>query len=188
MVTQAPTGKPPPSAFAAVITSGLTASCSWAHSEPVRPMPGLDLVEDKQRPRLVAGLARGQEHLVGDREDARLALDRLDQDGRGGGADRRRATRPASSRGTATKPCRQRPEEVLSREARGRGERAQRAAVEAAARAPRPQAARCPGRGRAFGPASARTRSPRCPSCKGTPCRPRLDSTRRSQRRIAGSE
>ena len=52
------------------------------------PDPGLDLVEDQQRPDLVAGLARRQQRLVADRVDAGLALDRLDQDGGGALADR----------------------------------------------------------------------------------------------------
>src|SRR3954470_4378276 len=37
--TQAPIGRPPPSPFAMVITSGITPACSQAQSEPVRPMP-----------------------------------------------------------------------------------------------------------------------------------------------------
>ena len=43
------------------------------------------------------------QHLVGDREDARLALDRLDHHRRGPLADRG-PQRVGSSRGTATKP------------------------------------------------------------------------------------
>ena len=40
--------------------------------------PGLDLVEDQQRPGRVAGLARRDDHLVGDHVDAGLPLDRLE--------------------------------------------------------------------------------------------------------------
>ena len=35
----APTGRPPPSALAAVSTSGRTGSCSYAHRVPVLPIP-----------------------------------------------------------------------------------------------------------------------------------------------------
>ena len=38
-ITSAPIGRPPPRPLASVIASGTTPTCSYAHSEPVRPMP-----------------------------------------------------------------------------------------------------------------------------------------------------
>ena len=43
----------------------------------------MDLVEDQQRADGVAGLASGNQHVVGNDEDSALPLDRLDQDGAG---------------------------------------------------------------------------------------------------------
>ena len=58
-----------------VMMSGSMPACSYAHSRPVRPTPGLDLVEDEERARLVAQLAQpGQIVVVGD-VHAALALD-----------------------------------------------------------------------------------------------------------------
>ena len=73
---------------------------------PAPPVAGaahaaLDLVEDEHRAVLVAGLARRRQRGVGERVDAALALDRLDQhrggaavDGRGQRPRRRRGARP----------------------------------------------------------------------------------------------
>ena len=98
---------------------------------PGPPHPGLDLVEDQERARVVAGLARGEQHLVGDRKDPRLALDRLDHHRGGALADRgaQRAGVVARHRHEAR---RQRPEQVLAGEPRRRRQRPERAAVEGA--------------------------------------------------------
>ena len=83
---------------------GRTPSSCQAHSVPGAAHAALDLVEDQQRAVLVAGLARGREHLAVERVDAGLALDRLEQHGRG--VARRRPPRApsGSSRGTTLKP------------------------------------------------------------------------------------
>ena len=87
--TKADTGStPPPSALPRMSPSGRMPSCSYANQRPVRPRPGLHLVEDQQHVVLVAELAQPGQIAVGRHDDAGLALDRLDQHGRGVGRDR----------------------------------------------------------------------------------------------------
>ena len=93
--------------------------------------PALDLVEDQHGARPVAGLAGGDQDLVGDREDPGLALDRLDDHGRRAlahrGAQRLRVVAPDRDEAP-----RQGAEEVLAGEPGGRGQRCHRAAVKGA--------------------------------------------------------
>ena len=60
--------------------SGVMPNCSWQKNVPLRPMPGLDLVEDHQRLVLAAQGLRLEPELVGREVDA-LALDGLDHEG-----------------------------------------------------------------------------------------------------------
>jgi hypothetical protein len=91
----------------------------------------LDLVEDQQRAVGVAGLARALEDVRVDRVDPGLALDRLDQDGRGALAHGRRQRVAVVSRHDP-EARHERGERRLLRLLGGRGQRPHRAAVEPA--------------------------------------------------------
>ncbi len=87
--TKAETGStPPPSALPRISPSGRMPSCSKANHAPVRPRPGLHLVEDQQHVCASQSWRKPGEIAGGRHDDAGLALDRLDQHGRGLGRDR----------------------------------------------------------------------------------------------------
>ena len=72
-------GSPFASAFASVTSCGLTPSCSQAKNVPVRPTPGLHLVEREQRAELVGERRRGRDEGRLERDDAALAEHRLEE-------------------------------------------------------------------------------------------------------------
>ena len=74
-----PIGRPFASPFASVTRSGRTPSCSKAKNVPVRPTPGLDLVEAEQRAERGRGAATNARR---QRHDAALPEHRLEQDQR----------------------------------------------------------------------------------------------------------
>ena len=81
-ISTAPTGTwPPESALASSTMSGSMPQCSTARNLPVRPMPGLDLVGDEQRPVAAAKVLHAAQ-IVLVRQDHALALDRLDDERR----------------------------------------------------------------------------------------------------------
>ena len=86
---QAPIGKPPPSPLAMAAMSGRTPACSQASSVPVRPMPAWISSNTSSRPCSSHRRAQVLQELRRRRPDAALALDRLDQDRRRLGPDRR---------------------------------------------------------------------------------------------------
>ena len=107
-VTSAPIGRPPPSALAVVIASGVDPDLLVGPQRAGAAHAALDLVEDQRRAVLVAGRARGDEHLLGEHVDAGLALDRLQQHGGGVRVDRAgerlgRRERPRESRARAAR-------------------------------------------------------------------------------------
>ena len=61
--TQAPTGSPPPSALAVVITSGRRPAARMPRATRFRPIPAWISSKTQQGPGLVAGLARGRDRL-----------------------------------------------------------------------------------------------------------------------------
>ena len=128
-VTQAPTGRPPPSAFALVITSGVTGTCWYAQRVPVRPMPVWISSKTSSAPVASQASRAASEDLVVDRVDARLALDRLEHHrgrvGPDGGPQR-----VGVVAGNRDEARRQGPEQILAGQPRGRGEGGDRAAVE----------------------------------------------------------
>jgi hypothetical protein len=75
----APTGNPLPIAFAMVTTSGTMPACWKPNHLPVRPKPGLHLVDHQQQPALVAQRADVAQVLRVGRQHATLALHRLEQ-------------------------------------------------------------------------------------------------------------
>ncbi len=81
-------GKPPPSAFASDITSGVTPRRLWANRSPVRPMPVCTSSKISSRPLVVAELAQRLEEGMRRCAHAAFALQRLDQDAGGLRADR----------------------------------------------------------------------------------------------------
>ena len=78
---QAPTGKPPPSALATAMMSGVDAGALIGEQVAGAADAGLHLVEDQQQAVLVAQLAQAAQEARRRHAHAALALDRLDQDG-----------------------------------------------------------------------------------------------------------
>ena len=102
-VTRAPIGKPPPMPLATRDRVGHDAGVLEGEPLAGAARAGLDLVDDEQRAVPRGELARGAEVAVGQVDDARLALDRLDEEGRDVGrrwpprAPRRRRTAMSST-------------------------------------------------------------------------------------------
>ena len=129
---QAPTGKPPPSAFATVMMSGVNAGVLIGEQVAGAADAGLDLVENQQagRGRRTA-CASARKKVVRHHAHAALAHDRLDQDGGGLRPDRFLDRFKIAERHLV---------EAVDRRAEafeiflvaGRGDRGQRAAVEGA--------------------------------------------------------
>ena len=137
-------GRPLARLLASVTRSGRIPSCSWAKKVPVRPMPGLHLVDAEQRPDLEGELGRGLCELRLERDHAALAEHGLEQDQRRvrGGCERRLERLDVVRPGERDAGD-ERPEALpLRRLTRGR-QGAERAAVEAAFERHDPRPAGC---------------------------------------------
>ena len=99
-VMSAPIGNPPPMPFATAIASGMMPKCWNANQSPVRPAPVWISSRMSSAPCASRELAGGLEVTLGKLDDARLALDRLDDEGCDILADARLRAR-RSSRGGA---------------------------------------------------------------------------------------
>ena len=182
-VTQAPTGSPPPRPLATVMTSGRHAElldapracrCGPCRTGSRRRSGAR---RARRRPR-----ARRASTLRVERVDAGLALDRLEQDRRGVVASPPRGERAgvvarhdleARARAARTAPASPPAASPRARPSCGRG-----------SRPPSPRSRRPAG---ACARASARTRSPRRRSCRGTRVPPSESSASRFASRIPGS-
>ena len=80
---QAPIGMPPARPLATVTTSGVTPWPWWANQRPVRPMPDCTSSSQSRAPCRVATSRAAREVALRRHDDAGLALDRLEQHGRG---------------------------------------------------------------------------------------------------------
>ena len=115
------------------------------------PDPGLDLVEDQQRPDLVAGLPRREQRLVGGRPDARTRPGSARSAPPRCSARPRRAAPRRRCRGPRRKPGSIGPERLVAGQLRRRREGPVGAPVELAFEADDPPAPRSRPRGRARG-------------------------------------
>ena len=75
----APIGKPPPMPLATVIASGVMPACWKANHAPVRPAPVWISSTISSAPCALGELARRLQVALGQLDDARLALDGLDE-------------------------------------------------------------------------------------------------------------
>ena len=128
---QAPIGKPPPSAFASDMTSGVTPRRLIGEQIAGAAHAGLHLVEHQQQAVVVAELAQRPEEGMRRGAHAAFALHRLDQDAGGVRADRLLDGLEIAER-HLVEAIHRRPEAFEIFRRAGRGQRRQRAAVKRA--------------------------------------------------------